>query len=350
MADLKTTQLSELTIPDGNDLLKSVDISVGGSRKLKLSVLESFFLTATKIKTALGISTLSGSNTGDQTTISGNAGSATILQTARLINGVSFNGSADVQVSANLNGWIPSTLAWSYVSVDNPTGVIKVNADVTTIYSAGMRIKMTNGGNTIFGIITKVGTYGGDLAGYTYLTFLHEINPSTNQALYLMANSAITNNYYSTQKIPFGFPISKDKWTVKFVSSADVITNSPTINTWYNINSLVIPIGYWDISWSGVLAVTSTATQTAIRISGTLSTSNNSESDVEMSAYTGITTPSGSLVYPAFMSILPKTIALTSKTTYYINYRTISASASIASLSTPYTNAPIIIKAICSYL
>jgi hypothetical protein len=40
--------------------------------------------------------THSGTNSGDQTNISGTAGSATVLQTARLINGVSFNGSADI--------------------------------------------------------------------------------------------------------------------------------------------------------------------------------------------------------------------------------------------------------------
>ena len=38
----------------------------------------------------------SGVNTGDQTTITGNAGSATVLQTSRNIHGGSFNGSADV--------------------------------------------------------------------------------------------------------------------------------------------------------------------------------------------------------------------------------------------------------------
>ena len=40
--------------------------------------------------------TLSGTNTGDQTTITGNAGSATILQTTRTIWGQNFNGSANV--------------------------------------------------------------------------------------------------------------------------------------------------------------------------------------------------------------------------------------------------------------
>ena len=56
--------------------------------------------TLATIKTKLGITTLSGSNTGDQTTITGNAGSATVLQTARNINGVSFDGSANITINA----------------------------------------------------------------------------------------------------------------------------------------------------------------------------------------------------------------------------------------------------------
>lgn len=46
------------------------------------------------------VTSLSGTNTGDQTTVSGNAGSATILQNARTINGTSFNGSANITVTA----------------------------------------------------------------------------------------------------------------------------------------------------------------------------------------------------------------------------------------------------------
>jgi hypothetical protein len=47
-------------------------------------------------KTALD--TVSGVNTGDQTNITGNAGTATKLQTARTINGVSFDGSANITI------------------------------------------------------------------------------------------------------------------------------------------------------------------------------------------------------------------------------------------------------------
>src|SRR3990167_1758691 len=40
--------------------------------------------------------THSGTNTGDQTTVSGNAGTATALQTPRTIGGVSFDGTAAI--------------------------------------------------------------------------------------------------------------------------------------------------------------------------------------------------------------------------------------------------------------
>ena len=40
----------------------------------------------------------SGVNTGDQTNITGNAGTATVLQTARTINGVGFNGSTNITI------------------------------------------------------------------------------------------------------------------------------------------------------------------------------------------------------------------------------------------------------------
>jgi hypothetical protein len=59
--------------------------------------------TLATLKTDLG---LTGTNSGDQTNITGNAATATILQTARNINGTPFNGSANVSVPSNIT---PST-------------------------------------------------------------------------------------------------------------------------------------------------------------------------------------------------------------------------------------------------
>lgn len=49
---------------------------------------------------AISGSNLSGTNTGDQTSVTGNAGTATALQNARTINGTSFDGTANITVTA----------------------------------------------------------------------------------------------------------------------------------------------------------------------------------------------------------------------------------------------------------
>lgn len=54
-------------------------------------------------------SNLSGTNTGDQTSVTGNAGTATALQTARTINGTSFNGTANITVTVPSTGISDST-------------------------------------------------------------------------------------------------------------------------------------------------------------------------------------------------------------------------------------------------
>ena len=67
--------------------------------------------TSTPALSVTGTTAVSGTNTGDQTTITGNAGTATILQTARNINGVSFDGSADITVAAAAGTLTGATLA-----------------------------------------------------------------------------------------------------------------------------------------------------------------------------------------------------------------------------------------------
>lgn len=214
-------------------------------------------------------------------------------------------------------GWTPANETWTYVSVDDPTGVIKINADVTTKYSLGMRIKFTNATNVIYGILTKIGTYGGDLAGYTYLTFLHEIDPTDSLALHLMQNSAITNNYYSCMKIPFGFPVNPDKWSV-MTKNTNYLTQSNPNENWYNIGNLqiIIPIGTWEILYSLALGGFKAST-TSFSSDSTLSTSNNSESDKDFHGATYIEAATATLVLIGNV-YKSKTISLTSKTPYYL--------------------------------
>ena len=111
------------------------------------------------------------------------------------------------------DGWMPAEEGWTYASTNDPVGQIYATGDVTGKYSAGMRLKMTNASHTIYGLITEVGSYDAG-NNRTPITFLHEIDPTDNLALYLLENSAITNPYYSTHKAPTGFPIDVTKWNI----------------------------------------------------------------------------------------------------------------------------------------
>lgn len=73
---------------------------------------------------------LSGTNTGDQTNITGNAGTATALETARAINGVSFDGTSQITVTAAAGTLTGTTL--------NATVVTSSLTTIGTVTSGGL--------------------------------------------------------------------------------------------------------------------------------------------------------------------------------------------------------------------
>lgn len=242
-----------------------------------------------------------------------------------------------------LAGWYSDGTTWTYSSVDDPIGVFTVSGDKTAIYYAGMKIKMTNGGNTIYGIITKV-TYS---APNSSITFLHEIDPTDNQALYLLANSAITNNFISSAKCPAGFPIDPIKWTIKITDSTDRTQTNPVQNTWYNVGTtnsqITIPIGCWHVSYK-VNVYVNRAAAGIVNIQSTLSTANNSESDTN---FTGASTAGADLGTGGLVYVL-KQLNITSKTIYYLNARSLYASQGTLYFINSYGD--MVMLALCAYL
>ncbi len=262
------------------------------------------------------------------------------------------NGIINALISGDLNiiktGWIPVSDTLVFVSVDDPAGVIKVaGKNVTANFKAGMRLKFTNGSNTIYGIVLIDSVLSGS---DTVITFLHELSPGTNQARALVQNADITAPYFALPKTyPIDFPSLPDRWQLKTAVSTNSSQNSPAANTWYNVTglSLVLQAGVWDISYSGTQSAISIASQTQIRMFATLSTGAATESDSEFTAYSGFNTPSGSLtlINPVGRQ---KKIRLSSKTTLYLNMMT--PAANLSQILFSGANVPTIIKALCDYL
>jgi len=73
-------------------------------------------------------SNLSGTNTGDQTSVTGNAGTATVLQTPRTINGQSFDGSSNISIPGTSITGIPNS---SLVSSNIGFGTSSTGTDIT---------------------------------------------------------------------------------------------------------------------------------------------------------------------------------------------------------------------------
>ena len=110
-------------------------------------------------RTALGVPAGSGNstgtNTGDQTNITGNAGTATALQTARNINGVAFDGTANITINA-----VDSTARVAKAG-DTMTGALNwaatqtiASAATTDIGAATSNSVIVSGTTTITGLGT----------------------------------------------------------------------------------------------------------------------------------------------------------------------------------------------------
>lgn len=102
------------------------------------------------------VTALSGTNTGDQTTITGNAGTATKLATARNLNGTSFDGTANVTVPTNVV--TDSTNAAQFVQFAVSSGNVesRINSGITFNPSTNL---LTVGGEVVSAAITPTNDY-----------------------------------------------------------------------------------------------------------------------------------------------------------------------------------------------
>ena len=238
-------------------------------------------------------------------------------------------------VSAITDGWMFTNQTWTYESSDDPTYTFTIEENSTGTYSRGMRLKLdqSTGGTKHF-ILTDISFSGSSTTVTVY-----------GGTDYDLENERISNPYYSIMKAPFGFPLSPIKWTEEASDTTLRSQATPVQNTWYNLGSfnLSIPIGIWKIYYM-VVALSQDTTATNWSVFATLSTANNSESDVDLTCYQlfGNNINAGSPYYRE------KYLDLSAKTTYYLNTKT--GSVTLDTLFNRNSQSKAFIRAVCTYL
>lgn len=175
-------------------------------------------------------------------------------------------------------GWIPSAVTLTYASEDSAvnggvtvrTYVFTTSLSLAGVINLGWKIKLTNNGNTQMGIVVGITT--------TTITVFCGTD-------YTIANSAITNVYFSSGKSPLGFPTNPDKWTVKVSINTDITKSAPTAQTWYQMAGylLYLPIGCWNVDYKVPVRATCASASITNFPSAytTLSSNGTSETDKE---------------------------------------------------------------------
>lgn len=232
-------------------------------------------------------------------------------------------------------GWIPlpSAVTLSYSAADPPSFTAGASANLTDCIGPGTRLKLTQNGSVKYFIVTAATASSLTLYGGTD---------------YTLTSSAISAVYWSAAKAPTGFPLDPAKWTVTWVSTAQLYQQNPAAGTWYNPAGWNpnIPIGAWRVEYSVILqgAVASAGYTTAYcTFSSSASAETNPEFTAMIQVY-GTAAPYGQYV-PVFRSA-PLTV--TSKTVFYMNIKTGDSNCNYVEIRGD--SARSIIRAICAYL
>lgn len=241
-----------------------------------------------------------------------------------------------VPVGVGVDGWVASGETWTFGTTDGPTFTVTTPGDKTGKYAPGQRIKLTHAAATKYFIVTAVAF----AAGTTTITLY-------GGTTYTLAATAITNVSYSMMKVPFGFDPDPALWTVETISTANDAQGAAVASTWYNVGarSISIPIGIWRVYYEVVLQCDSDDDVTNA-VYSTLSSANNSESDLEMTALS-FDQASGGAGSGLQTVHREKPLKLAAKASRFLNIMTSNGGSTI---STRGDIGRTVIRAVCAYL
>lgn len=143
----------------------------------------------------------------------------------------------------------------------------------------------------------------------------------------LPTSGGISAVYYSTQKVPYGFPVSRGKWRIEYNQIGRTYVVAASITSWYNANDkITVPVGEWEIGYSGSVTVTASAAA-YIAAEYTMSTANNTEGDKRLRRLSPETSATSDASAGSVSASAP--VSLSAQTDYFFNGRPIVATSTI---------------------
>ena len=223
-----------------------------------------------------------------------------------------------IDILGGLDGWIDlvSSVTVTRQSTDDPTVILRFDADVTDYIWKGMRIKATENSIVHYFIVSADPVFS---SPNTDVTCLSEIDTTTpTQAKNLIGATTISDVAYAPPKTyPKGFPISPLNWTVQVVDTTDRKNTSVSSASIYSPGSLSIdiPVGSWGVAIQWMVRLENVSTPFTVQSS--LSTASNTlnQNLIQGSYFAGTLTR---LSLPVGITGM---IELASKTTYYPTIR-----------------------------
>lgn len=235
-------------------------------------------------------------------------------------------------------GWKRATGTYTFLRSDAPSYEIYTTNNITGSINVGMKFQVTHLGQQKNFFITAMGVTGSN----TYLNLYGGTDYTLN------VTGSMSQPLYSTDKSPYGFPITPAKWTVTTTDTVNRLQTNPVAGTWYNLGSVSItaPIGVWKVEISAFIG-SDDATATDTNAYVTLSTANNSESNPDHTSSIAIGGASGTIEaytvkYKEFL------LTIITKTPYFLNEKvnvlTVDNLQLLSALSTTA------IRLVCMYL
>ena len=148
LTDMTAGQVNLGSVNNTSDASKPISTLQQGALALKANL-----AGGAAFDGSISATNLSGTNTGDQSTITGNAGTATKLQSARAINGVSFDGSVDITIPVPVTSSDDTT----YASAVYPLWTTAAGTNAVKLSAAKLSFVPATGRLTAAGVVSGKG-------------------------------------------------------------------------------------------------------------------------------------------------------------------------------------------------